>query len=137
MIIKCDFKDGTTLPTFINEDDLLSHGIVDHDEICKFLRSDWSKIESFYFSQNNSRCDACIDLRNFTINRDNLREYLLEKVNKELDKFSFPQIGSYEYLIAVIGQKNISKNMYVKQLIVVQPPDEIWQDEYYDPYADE
>lgn len=138
MIFSIILKDNKKLPMFISEDEMLENNIIEMDNVLEYAISmGHDNIEEIYFIENKS--DETIDLRKIEIDKDALNDYVLKKTGQEMTSFSFPEVGSYEYLLAAIGQKQTSPNLYIKNLAIeFKKESEYYYDyEDYDPYSDE
>lgn len=139
MIFNCNFEDGTSLPIYVSADDLIENKIIDGKDLINYLWDNHSEeVVNFHFVNSNGYNQINIDLRKFEIKKPNLKKYIFDLVGKNLSTFNFPEIGSHEYLIGAMSVNDGSTgNLYIKKVMPEEYHDTSWQDEYYDPYADE
>lgn len=137
MVFDCKFEDGTSLPIYISADELVDNKIIFENDVINYLNEFHSEdVVNFYFECGYSAVD--VDLRKFEIKKNNLKKFIFEKIGKNLSTFRFPEIGSYEYLIGAMGVNDGSTgNLYIKKVKPIEYHHTDWQEEYYDPYADE
>jgi hypothetical protein len=134
VIFKLNLKNNQSLPIFISDEELLEKDIVNCHSIVKELDSWGYDVSSFVFKENPS--DETIDLRTVEFNMEALNQYVLEKTGYEICSFSFPEPGSYDYLMAAISQKQTSPNLYIKHLEIVEEQRHN-DDDGCDPYSDD
>lgn len=112
MIFYLKLNNNRNLPIFIHPDELLKYEIIQHDSIADYTGHD--DIAQIYFVDHKT--NEHIDLRRIEMEMEMeaLSDYIFQKTGQEVCSFSFPEIGSYEYMLAAMGQKKTSPNWYIK-----------------------
>jgi|694.fasta_scaffold19238_15 hypothetical protein len=140
MVVKLNFTDGTFIYRTFSNEELFEIGAWDEDALINFFNNKFSvdaDITGFDFVDGPVGTDVyTFDIRNyFKINCDHIKNKCafsdLKVDDKIISSCEFPQEGSYEYNVALMGQDD-TKNLYTRYVAVYVDD----SSEYYEAYDD-
>lgn len=133
MIFNLKLNNNQNLPMFIHPDELLKYEIIQHDALVDYKGYD--DVIRIYFV--DYKTNERVDLRKIEFDIEALSDYVFRKTGQEVHSFSFPEVGSYEYMLAAMGQRQTSPNLYIK-FVEIDFDRSLGEYDYHeDPYADD
>lgn len=128
MVVRLYYSDGSTDIKAFTDDELFIYGFLDKENLTRYLEDKFdADIDywQFTYAGNNDNLEI-IDIREpVTKNPNNL------KFNKEVVKFEFLDINSYEYNVAILGM-DVVCGSYDRKILIVYEDDV--PTHYYDHY---